>query len=71
MNFRSYHEIPPVETATGSRVVGQSVVRLEDPPLVRGEACFAADINFPRQLHMRVVRSQVAHGHLASVDTFH
>jgi carbon-monoxide dehydrogenase large subunit len=69
MNFRSYHEIPPVETATGSRVVGQSVVRLEDPPLVRGEACFAADINFPRQLHMRVVRSQVAHGHLASVDT--
>lgn len=68
MNLHAYHEVAPGETDTGSRVVGQSVVRLEDPPLVRGDACFAADMSFPRQLHMRVVRSQVAHGHLISVD---
>jgi len=49
-------------------VIGKSVARLEDPPLVRGEGNFAADINFPRQLHMRVVRSQVAHGRLLGVD---
>jgi len=49
--------------------VGKSVTRLEDAPLVRGEGRFAADVNFPRQLYMRVVRSQVAHGRLVSVDT--
>ncbi len=49
-------------------VIGRSVTRLEDPPLVRGEAGFAADINFPRQLHMRVVRSTVAHGRIVSID---
>ena len=48
--------------------VGESVVRLEDPPLVRGHGRFAADINFPHQLHMRVVRSAHAHGRIVSID---
>src|SRR5690606_25906223 len=48
-------------------VIGKSVTRLEDPPLVRGEGVFAADVNFPRQLHMRVVRSQSAHGRINAV----
>ncbi len=51
------------------RGIGQSVTRLEDGPLVRGEGLFAADVNFPRQLSMRVVRSQIAHGRLVSIDT--
>lgn len=51
------------------RVVGRPVPRVEDAPLVRGEGAFAADISFPRQLHMRVVRSDVAHGVLRAVDT--
>jgi aerobic carbon-monoxide dehydrogenase large subunit len=51
------------------RHIGERLQRLEDPPLVRGEACFAADVNFPRQLHMRVVRSQWAHGCIVNVDT--
>lgn len=55
-------------TETSEAVIGRSVARLEDPPLVRGEGCFAADVNFPRQLHMRVVRSQVAHGVLKHID---
>jgi aerobic carbon-monoxide dehydrogenase large subunit len=48
--------------------IGQSVQRLEDPPLVVGRGRFAGDINFPHQLHMRVVRSAHAHGRLAAVD---
>ena len=66
--------LPPVDavrsTMTGSgRIIGQPVTRLEDRPLVRGQGLFAADVNFPRQIAMRVVRSQVAHGRLVSVDT--
>jgi aerobic carbon-monoxide dehydrogenase large subunit len=49
--------------------IGQSVLRLEDPPLLRGCGRFAGDISFPHQLHMRVVRSNRAHGSIASVDT--
>ncbi len=49
--------------------VGRSVPRLEDPPLVMGSGRFAADISFPHQLHMRVVRSAVAHGRILRVDT--
>lgn len=49
-------------------VIGRSVARLEDAPLLRGAGAFAADIDFPRQLHMRVVRADVAHARLLSVD---
>jgi CO/xanthine dehydrogenase Mo-binding subunit len=48
--------------------IGKSVTRLEDRPLVTGRGVFAADISFPRQLHMRVVRSAVAHGRIVSID---
>ncbi|HXQ49920.1 MAG TPA: xanthine dehydrogenase family protein molybdopterin-binding subunit [Stellaceae bacterium] len=49
--------------------VGQSVTRLEDPPLLTGRGRFVADISFPHQLHMRVVRSSYAHGRILSVAT--
>ena len=49
-------------------LIGSSVPRLEDGPLLRGQGRFAADISFPDQIHMRVVRSPVAHGHLLGVD---
>ena len=48
--------------------VGQSLTRLEDRPLLTGRGRFAADISFPRQLHMRVVRSNFAHGKLRAID---
>src|SRR5215470_16613187 len=51
-----------------SPVVGASVSRLEDAPLVTGRGLFAADVSFPAQLHMRVVRSPVAHGRIVGVD---
>src|SRR5262245_50313806 len=49
--------------------IGQSVERLEDPPLARGCARFAGDISFPHQLHMRVVRSNHAHGRIVALDS--
>jgi aerobic carbon-monoxide dehydrogenase large subunit len=48
--------------------IGQSVARLEDPPLVTGRGQFAGDINFPHQLFMRVVRSAYANGRITSID---
>src|SRR5215831_9593167 len=49
--------------------IGKSVPRLEDRPLVTGRGAYAADISFPYQLHMRVVRSAVAHGRIIAVET--
>ena len=54
-------------TAPG-KFIGRSVLRLEDRPLLLGQGRFAADVNFPGQWHMRVVRSPVAHGKLKSID---
>ena len=48
--------------------IGQSVERLEDRPLVTGRARFAADITFPGQVHMRVLRASVAHAEIISID---
>jgi aerobic carbon-monoxide dehydrogenase large subunit len=45
-----------------------SVERLEDLPLVTGRGCFAGDVSFPHQLHMRIVRSPSAHGRLKSIE---
>lgn len=50
------------------KFVGRSVMRLEDRPLLLGRGRFAGDINFPDQLHMRVVRSAHAHGKLIDID---
>src|SRR3984893_8478277 len=55
--------------SANNKWIGQSVERLEDPPLVRGRGRFAADISFPHQLHMRMVRSNHAHGRIVSIDT--
>jgi carbon-monoxide dehydrogenase large subunit len=48
--------------------IGRSVPRLEDRPLLTGRGHFAGDISFPHQLHMRVVRSGVAHGRIVAVE---
>ena len=51
------------------KFVGRSVLRLEDRPLLTGAGRFAADISFPGQLHMRVVRSAYAHARIVAVHT--
>jgi aerobic carbon-monoxide dehydrogenase large subunit len=48
-------------------LIGKRVPRLEDHPLITGRARFAADISFPDQLHMRVVRSHAAHGRIVEI----
>jgi carbon-monoxide dehydrogenase large subunit len=57
------------EANSAGKWIGRSVERLEDPPLVTGRGRFAGDINFPRQIHMRIVRSNHAHGNIVSVHT--
>src|SRR6476659_752225 len=49
-------------------VIGRSVQRLEDRPLVMGRGEFAADVAFPHMLHLRLVRSAHAHGRLVSIE---
>jgi aerobic carbon-monoxide dehydrogenase large subunit len=56
-------------TRGNNKWIGQSVERLEDPPLVRGRGRFVSDIGFPHQLHMRIVRSNHAHGKILAIGT--
>jgi CO/xanthine dehydrogenase Mo-binding subunit len=51
-----------------SKVIGRSLTRLEDEPLLLGQGRFADDISFPNQLHMRVVRSEHVHGRVIAID---
>ncbi len=60
------YPVPP--RAGERRVLGHPVARLEDPPLVTGRGRFAGDVNFVRQLHMRMVRASVAHGRIVRID---
>jgi carbon-monoxide dehydrogenase large subunit/6-hydroxypseudooxynicotine dehydrogenase subunit gamma len=62
----TYPAPPP---ASARNVLGHPVTRIEDLPLVTGQGRYAGDINFPHQLHMRVVRSAHAHGRIVSIDT--
>ncbi len=50
-----------------TRVFGRSVSRIEDLPLVTGRGRYVADLDFPRQIHMRVVRSEEAHGRIVAI----
>src|SRR5258705_13941853 len=56
------------DAARSGKVVGRSLPRLEDEPLLLGRGRFTDDIGFPDQLHMRMVRSQHAHGRIAAID---
>jgi len=51
------------------KFIGRSVPRLEDRTLLLGRGRFAADISFPGQWHMRMVRSPVAYGRIKSINS--
>ena len=55
--------------ANRKTVLGDRLPRLEDPPLITGRGRYAADINFPNQLHMRILRAPFAHAEIKSIDT--
>ena len=49
-------------------VLGQRLLRREDPALLTGEAKFTNDLNIPGALHLAVLRSPYAHARITSVD---
>ena len=52
-----------------TELAAQPTLRKEDRRLLSGEGRFGADVQFPRMLHVRIVRSAVAHGRLMGIDT--
>ncbi|MCZ8310289.1 MAG: xanthine dehydrogenase family protein molybdopterin-binding subunit [Magnetospirillum sp.] len=51
------------------KLVGQSVPRIEDPPLLRGTARFVDDVNLPGMLAIAFVRSPHSHASIGRIDT--
>ncbi|MBM9463692.1 xanthine dehydrogenase family protein [Aeromicrobium sp. YIM 150415] len=49
-------------------MIGARALRIEDRVLLRGAGRFAADTQRAGELHMRVVRSPIAHGRIVSID---
>ena len=52
-----------------SEQIGQRATRKEDHRLLVGAGRFGSDVQFPRMLHVRIVRSPIAHGVLTRVET--
>src|SRR5215831_15724840 len=48
---------------------GQSVRRVEDEALLKGQGRFADDVNAPGQLHAAFLRSPHAHARIVAIDT--
>ncbi len=48
--------------------IGQPVRRKEDKRFITGQGQYTADINFPGQLHLAVLRSPVAHGKINGIN---
>ncbi len=58
-----------VTEARPNTVIGQRMLRREDPALLTGEARFTADLDIPGALFLAVVRSPYAHARITSIDT--
>ena len=52
-----------------SVAIGEPVLRMEDPRLLRGQGRYTDDINLPKQAHAVILRSTHAHGRIKSIDT--
>jgi carbon-monoxide dehydrogenase large subunit len=52
----------------GGPYVGRSLLRREDHRLLTGQGQFIADLVLPRMLHAVLVRSEVAHARIRSID---
>src|SRR4051794_41980106 len=53
----------------GSRNIGSSVKRIEDPAILRGRGRFVDDIALPGMLEVAFVRSSEAHARIRRIDT--
>ncbi len=56
------------EQAPTTSVLGQRLLRREDPALLTGEAKFANDLDVPGARYIAVLRSPYAHARIVSVD---
>jgi carbon-monoxide dehydrogenase large subunit len=56
------------DMAGSGSILGNPVVRLEDPTLLTGEGKYVDDLVEPGMLYVALVRSSVAHGTINSVD---
>ncbi|HET7911853.1 MAG TPA: xanthine dehydrogenase family protein molybdopterin-binding subunit, partial [Pseudolabrys sp.] len=59
----------PSRSPEQPRYVGARITRLEDPRLVTGQGRYIDDLTLPGMLHVRLVRSELAHAKIVSVDT--
>src|SRR5437667_12116574 len=54
-------------TTTG--LIGASIHRIEDAPLITGVGCYTEDIHLPGMLHMALLRSPYPHAKIISINT--
>ena len=57
------------DAPTTTSVIGQRLLRKEDPALLTGEARFTDDLQLPGALHLIVARSPYAHARITRIDT--
>ncbi|MDQ3738104.1 MAG: xanthine dehydrogenase family protein molybdopterin-binding subunit [Actinomycetota bacterium] len=57
------------EEPTSTSVIGERMLRREDPALLTGEAKFTNDLDIPGALHMALVRSPYAHARISGIET--
>ncbi|HKN93076.1 MAG TPA: xanthine dehydrogenase family protein molybdopterin-binding subunit [Thermoleophilaceae bacterium] len=55
-------------TVTQGGPIGRRMKRKEDPRLITGRGNYVDDISLPGMLHMALVRSDVAHARITSID---
>ena len=55
--------------ATSGSILGNPVIRLEDPRILRGDARYVDDLPMPGAAHLVFVRSTIAHARIESIDT--
>src|SRR5882757_2149118 len=54
--------------AKSGSILGNPVLRLEDPTLLRGTGKYSDDLDVPGVAHVVFVRSSIAHGRITSLD---
>jgi carbon-monoxide dehydrogenase large subunit len=50
-------------------LIGASLKRVEDPPLITGKGCYTDDINLPGMLYLAFQRSPYPHAKIIAIDT--
>ncbi len=68
MVARATHAVARDAPADGAAVIGRSLPRKEDLPLLTGRSCFVDDLQRPDALHLAVLRSPHAHARITAID---